>query len=858
MGRRALRYLFWPELGQRQHGLAVARRLTQRGRDRSFYNLQPSISPDGKEIAFFSDREIWEAIYVLNVETEEVTRAVVQSGREGHHESFRSFKSGIAWSPDGKELAIVSKRGGRDVLHLIDASSGKVRRELRPDVQAILSPDWSRDGRLIAFSGQKDGFADIYVHDLETDETRRLTHDIAHDDKPVFSPSGRWIVFETDRPRAVLDPGEDGPLAWYDSLLPFKDLYRVSVDGDSISLLAGGPWDEKMPSFGPSDSQLVFVSNRSGLDNIYLWQDSAGVITERPLTNLLTGTFTPSWSRDGKRLAFSLFEAGGWDIYLMNDPLDKVLDEPLPKTRFIQYAEDSATGFFRPLVLENLRSWRPDTARAGTVEPPSGRRWRWFGWFRSDTSDRPPRETEEADEAPEQDAGADSDTVSAADTMSVSETSEASAPADTVEAEPAEILEEGEPVAAGSVTEPRDERRFRRGDPFLRDSTLYLDADGNFVRRDYKTRWSFDGATAAIGVDNYYGAGGLGFVNLSDLMGDHRAAVAFAINGSLENISAYVDYAYLKHRLDLTLLAFHESQEWRFQTLWGAPNTVYTNRSAGLGTGVRWPFSPFTRVEAGLLARYAERSIERVERYDAQGRPDSISFESSRVDAFSPTVAWVHDNARWGIVGPVAGRRMLASAQYLPPVFQDENSYVRLNADMRAYKNLYKRYTFAFRLSGGLSEAVGGYANPHRFYVGGEAYTFNTYYNPDNVPGLNDLAQLYFSELDFPLRGYDFFEFAGNRKLLGNAEFRFPFVRELSFAWPLPFSIRHVMGNLFMDYGGAWSEGNPFDQMGLGYGYGMRLNLGIFVLKYTRAWPAISRSDGGTSSRTYWSMGSEF
>src|SRR5690606_13215610 len=133
---------------------------------RSFYNLQPSISPDGEEIAFFSDRETWEAVYILNVKTEKVTRAVIQSGNRGEHESFRSFKSGIAWSPDGKSLAVVSKRGGRDVIHLVNAKSGKVERVLEPEVAAILSPDWSRDGKRIAFAGQRDGFADVYVYDL--------------------------------------------------------------------------------------------------------------------------------------------------------------------------------------------------------------------------------------------------------------------------------------------------------------------------------------------------------------------------------------------------------------------------------------------------------------------------------------------------------------------------------------------------------------------------------------------------------------------------------------------------------------------------------------------------------------------
>ena len=90
---RELRFIYWPELGQRKYGKSVARQLTDHGRDQSFYNLQPSISPNGEEIAFFSDRESWEAIYILNVKSEKVTRSVIQGGKGEKHESFHSFKS---------------------------------------------------------------------------------------------------------------------------------------------------------------------------------------------------------------------------------------------------------------------------------------------------------------------------------------------------------------------------------------------------------------------------------------------------------------------------------------------------------------------------------------------------------------------------------------------------------------------------------------------------------------------------------------------------------------------------------------------------------------------------------------------
>jgi hypothetical protein len=66
------------------------------------------------------------------------------------------------------------------------------------------------------------------------------------------------------------------------------------------------------------------------------------------------------------------------------------------------------------------------------------------------------------------------------------------------------------------------------------------------------------------------------------------------------------------------------------------------------------------------------------------------------------------------------------------------------------------------------------------------------------------------------------------------------------------------MGNVFADYGGAWSSGDAFDEMGLGLGWGMRMNLGIFVLKYTEAWAINGVGTHRNPPREYWSLGAEF
>ncbi len=797
---RELRYIYWPELGQRKYGKSVARKLTDHGKDLSFFNLQPSISPNGEEIAFFSDRGSWEAIYVLNIKSEKVTRSVIQGGKGGTHESFHSFKSGIAWSPDSKRLAIVSKSHGKDVIHIIDAKKGTVQSEIAPDVQAILSPTWSRDGKNIAFSGMQEGLTDIYVWDLEKKVLQRLTHDLAHDDKPNFSPSGKWIAFESDRPNSNMDFLSKNPLDDFKNLLAFKDIYKIQVGGDSLTKVSGGPWDEKEPSYGPSDTTLMFISNRSGIDNIYMSKDSAGIQVVHPITNLLSGCFTPSWSKNGGLLAFSLFEEGGWDIYLMKDPVSKALSEELPKTRFIRNREDSTLPFFRPMNYANLSSYNADSLRTDSL--------------------------------------ARQDSIRAA----VKKDSLAKSIANKKDSTE-KLAEQG--------SDKKSKNKKKKDSVFLSDSSKYLAENGEYIQRKYKPIWTLDNANAALGVDNQYGTGGMAYITFSDLMGDQQLSVALSMNGSLQNTNGSIAYDYLALKPDFSFMAYHQAQ--LTNGLQYSVDSVFQDRQFGFGTAIKYPFTVFTRLELDARTMFTSRTLQENNGGTYQ---DIDSVPAIRINAVFPTLSWVHDNTLWGMVGPVNGERLYAAVTAVPPVFQDKFSYYLLEVDGRKYWDFFKKYTLAIRMAAGMSDPMGGYENPQQFWVGGESFNFVYHDNAENRP--KKLEEFYFSQFDFPLRGFDYYEFKGTRKFVSNVEFRFPFIREFSVVWPIPLMLRYVMGNVFADYGGAWSSGDAWDNMGLGLGYGAQMNLGIFVLKYSTAWAIEGYSDHAKPNRDYWSLGATF
>ena len=333
--QKELKKIYWPDVAKYEDPEDFARRLTNHKRHQNFYNTSPAISPSGDKIAFISDRDDYFDIFIMSAIDGKIIKKVVKGNRTKNFEELHLLTPKITWSPDGRKIAIAVKSGERDAIFIIDIKNGK-KQKITFDLDGIFSVDWSRDGTKLAFVGNKLSKSDIYVYDLKNKTLINLTNDVFSDATPVWAPDGKTIYFSSDRQDYTSKDKLPPNFKMYNFDPKQYDIYAIDIETRKIRRITDTDnWDETSPVVSPDGKKLLFISNRNGINNIYVKDLETG--EERPITNSISGIYQISISYDGSKLAFSAFNDGGFDIYLLRSPLDRDLKvAELEPTEFVK------------------------------------------------------------------------------------------------------------------------------------------------------------------------------------------------------------------------------------------------------------------------------------------------------------------------------------------------------------------------------------------------------------------------------------------------------------------------------------------------------------------------------------------
>ncbi|MBC8322409.1 MAG: PD40 domain-containing protein [Candidatus Marinimicrobia bacterium] len=746
-----------------------------------------------------------------------------------HKEAKNYYNISPAVSPDGSKIAVLSDRSGYFDIYLLDAIDGEEIRRLVKGNRSVdfeelklLQPgiSWSPDSKRIAIAAKAGKTDALYLIDVKTRKKEKLTFNLDGIFTAAWSPDGNELAFIGTKAGA-------------------SDIYVYNLETEKLTPLTDDIYSDSEPAWNNDGTALVFVSDRK--DDLtgeyepesiemetFSQKDLYTIEVKSKTINRLTATDYnedyPIWPHTETNTLFYVSDKGGvWNIYRHN--LDT---EPVALTNiltgafqlsltdddgyliFSGYADMGWDVYSMSLPLDKEAMDVPVTRYIMKQDEVSEdltdlRRHKRGRWSSGRTSGRDYQDWIFAREYDHYNK---------------------------------------------SIETPED-----ASEDFVTDTTDL--SENGYIPKVYKTRFTLDLVNGYASYNNLFGAQGMTMFAFSDILGDHQIYFGTEMVIDLKRSDYFFSYAYLTRPTDYYFSISHIANEYFL----GYDINGYQHRgllrNLSLIGYVSRPFSRFMRIEGGLSYNYFSFSEwQQVNYYE---------FEEVSTNDFSvilPVTSWVYDNTVYGYTGPIDGFRQNTTLAVSPGWGNKKLDFKTLKMDFRKYFKIGRYSSLAGRLTLGTSRG----ADKQKFYLGGlQNWIFGTgetngveddsRSRNDILDGENDLFDVFFSEFVMPVRGRRYMESVGSNVALANIEFRFPFL--LAVGVPNKFMLSNLGSHIFLDVGTAWDKSDDFSNNQIaGFGWGMKINLGYFLLRIDSAWDI--NESGYSKPQYYFSLGTDW
>lgn len=297
------------------------------------------VTPGAEEIIYSADDGFEEGV--------DIRRLKLRRGAEPERiYSGSSNYSALAISADGRRLAFAVNRHQRvSTWSLALGKSGAKPAPLLASTHQDLNPQYSPDGRRIAFHSTRTGASDIWVANSDGSHPWRLTFTNARTTAtPRWSPDGEWIAFESNQAGQT-------------------EVYVVRSTGGAVRRITNHPAVDAIPEWSRDGRFLYFCSDRTGRFEVWKVPVAGG----EPVQITRDGGFSAVESRDGKYLYYSQRRNFGpvMRMPVAGGPAEQII----PDSRGLFYAVATHGIYFRS--SRSIAFWDAATGRINDIFTPS-------------------------------------------------------------------------------------------------------------------------------------------------------------------------------------------------------------------------------------------------------------------------------------------------------------------------------------------------------------------------------------------------------------------------------------------------------------------------------------------------------
>jgi hypothetical protein len=709
----------------------------------------------------------------------------------------RIYGSFLMYKEGQEILDFISRKYGNEKILLLMENFWKAK-SFEDDFRMTLGKDYKEFDQAWLYDLKKKYYPVMKEEDLPSRVTNNVV-DIGFNGKPAYYRIG-------DSSYVYFIGNHNG----------YTDLYRVELNTKKAEpeVVVAGERSNEFEAFHlfqsridiSKDGILAFVTKSGETDVFHLYDVRKEKITETIRFNNLVMLGSPSWSPDGKKIAFTAVDrSGSSDLYILNvsprsltrltnDSYDDKDPAWSPDGKCIVFSSDR-TSFGKNgkynLFLYRLSDSSIEYLTLGneSYDSPS---WSPDGKWLAFTSDRGISQNVWMMNM--------KDTTGAGRQRTTRQVTDfATAAFDPTWGKNGQLIftafenysfqikKIDDAIALYDSSKTMETYEYaRRGDLWAAKEIQSDDVKGTHA---YTKRYSLDIAQSVVSTDPVFGTMGGAAIAMSDVLGNDEYdflifntaqtrdelldSFNFAISryayGQRVN-SAYGIFRFAGNRYDLT-----------------DPDLFYYEQAFGGYYVLSYPLSKFERIEAGVTVTNSDKD-------------NYTSLLPRKALLMSNSISYVWDNSLWGPSGPLDGNRMKVQLAYTTDILYSNVDYYTVIADYRHYQRLSTRTALASRINLWYNDGL----EARRFFMGGS----------------------------WDLRGWDLWSIRGKKIWIVSEELRFPLIDQLGVRFPFGgVSLGSIRSALFADFGGAWDDQYTDTKGDVGFGF--RWNLGgVLVLRY--------------------------